>query len=292
MYAASRKHGKKLVVDIDDNFLDIDEANPAHKQYEKNKMLRVNLAVILSYSDAITVSTLPLKERLAKHLKDLHGIEKPIFVIPNYNDVTEWNFPHEKNKDGVVIGYMGSISHAGDIKMILPAIYTVLEKYPNVGFQIMGQWTLKDAKKHIGNWPLSIRKRIFAVHPTENQVDFPLWFSQQPWDIGIAPLMDTLFNKCKSHIKWMEYAMYQIPTVASKVYPYYMDVQGKETITDGETGILALKDEWVEKLSLLIENEDLRKKIGKNAFNHVVRTWQYKDAKPLILETVDKIIKL
>lgn len=292
MYAANQKHKKKIVVDIDDNFLDVDDANPAKKQFQKAPMSKANLGAILSFADAITVTTLPLKERLEKHLKEVHNVEKPIFIVPNYNDVTEWDHEPRKNKEGLVIGYMGSVSHHGDLKMILPAIKTILEKYPHVGFQLMGQLTMDQAKKVFGDWSQNLRKRMFLINPTGNQADFPLWFSQQPWDIGIAPLVDTPFNQCKSHIKWMEYAMYKIPTIASHVYPYYVDVLGKSTIKDGETGILVREHEWVEKLSLLIENKELREKIGQNAYDFVVKEWQYKDAKAHILKVAEAIKNL
>ena len=40
----------------------------------------------------------------------------------------------------------------------------------------------------------------------------------------------------------------------------------KEIIDDGQNGFLAgTDDEWLEKLSALIESEELRNKIGKNA---------------------------
>lgn len=43
----------------------------------------------------------------------------PIFVIPNYNDMADWNNPPYENKgDGVVIGYMGSVSHYEDFEMM------------------------------------------------------------------------------------------------------------------------------------------------------------------------------
>lgn len=290
MYAANQKHKKKIVVDIDDNFLDVDEANPAHKLYEANKMSKANLGAILSFADAITVSTVPLKERLERHLKELHGVEKKIFVIPNYNDIGDWNYDHKKNEKGLVIGYMGSVSHAGDLKMVLPHIKTVMEKYSDVGFQLMGQINFREAKKIFKNWSQELRNRLFLVTPMHNFSDFPYYFSQQPWDIGIAPLENTPFNQCKSHIKWMEYSMYQIPTVASRVYPYYMDILGKETIEDGETGLLAEENEWVEKLSQLIENKELRQKIGQNAHNHVASVWQYKDAKNHILKVAKLVV--
>ena len=83
--------------------------------------------------------------------------------------------------------------------------------------------------------------------------------------------------------------MYKIPVVASPVYPYNKDVLGIDTIKDGETGLFANDNEWEEKLSLLIENEELRKKLGENAYNHIVDKWQYKDNKQTIIDVVEKI---
>lgn len=103
-----------------------------------------------------------------------------------------------------------------------------------------------------------------------------------PWDIGIAPLTNSKFNQSKSHIKWMEYSMYEIPTVASKVYPYSKDILGIKTIEDGVTGILCENGEWEKKLSMLIEDEELRRKIGKQAKEYVAKNWQYDDAKRIL----------
>lgn len=287
---ACERHGTKIVMDIDDNFLDLDPSNPANEQMGRGKAKRSHLATILSFCDAITVSTLPLKNVLTEHFKAVHGVDKDIFIIPNCNEIKEWDTPKQNQKhNGLVIGYMGSISHQDDLNMILPAIKKVMEKYPDVGFQLMGQLTLDGAKKVFGKWKQELRKRIIMIQPTATQKEFPEWLSTQPWDIGIAPLVDSPFNQSKSHIKWMEYSMFEIPTVASKVYPYYKDVFGVPTIEDMETGVLAREDEWEEKLSMLIEDEKLRKKLGKNAYEAVKKNWQYKDFKKNIIDTLHKI---
>lgn len=83
--------------------------------------------------------------------------------------------------------------------------------------------------------------------------------------------------------------MYKIPVVASRVYPYYKDVQGKGTIEHGETGLLCdTEEDWVTNLSLLIENEQERKRLGENSYKYVVENWQYKDNKQQILDVVSK----
>lgn len=287
------KYGKKLVMDLDDNFLKVDKGNPALKKQNKGKMDTSNkvamLATILSECDAITVSTLPLKNAIGEHIAEVHGKEVPIFVVPNYNDIEDWKYTKTDDK-GMVIGYVGGLSHNDDFDMVLPAIKTIMEKYPEVRLNLMGQMDMVKAKKVFGKWEQPIRSRILLMNATKTQPEFPKYLSEQPWSIGICPLIDSPFNQSKSSIKWMEYSMYKIPVVASKVYPYYKDVLGKGTIEHGETGLLCeTAEDWVTNLSLLIENEQERKRLGENAYNYIKDNWQYKDNKNHILDVVKKI---
>jgi glycosyltransferase involved in cell wall biosynthesis len=89
----------------------------------------------------------------------------------------------------------------------------------------------------------------------------------------------------------MEYSAYKIPTIASRVYPYYKDILGIKTIQQGKTGFLArTTDDWIKYLTLLIENKDLRKKIGENAYEDIKKNWQMKDHYQLYEDLFDKII--
>lgn len=287
---------KKLWIDIDDNFLEVDKGNPALKKQNRGKLDTTNkvamLATILSEVDAITVSTLPLKNKIQEHICEVHGVEKPIFVIPNYNDIEDWNYK-KREDNGIIIGYSGGLSHNDDLDLILPAIKEVMVKYPEVRFNLVGQMDIKTAKKVFGKWEQSIRSRILLMNATKTQPEYPKYLSEQPWSIGICPLIDSPFNESKSHIKWMEYSMYKIPVVASRVYPYYKDILGKETIQHEETGLLCdTVHDWVNNLSRLIEDEKLRKRLGENAYKHIVDNFQYKDNKKQILETVKKMKNL
>lgn len=86
--------------------------------------------------------------------------------------------------------------------------------------------------------------------------------------------------------------MCKIPTVASPIYPYHKDVLGLPTIIDGVTGVLPKEDEWFEKLSMLIEDKALRRRIAAYAYDYVADCWQYKDTKKHILKVVKEIGKL
>lgn len=283
---------KKLIMDCDDLFLEVDKGNPAGKKLGRGKLNRENkramLATNMSFCDALTVSTLPLKEKLQAHITEVHGQCPPIYIIPNANDINDWQ--HKKvTGDKVIIGYAGGLSHNDDLDMVLPAIKTIMEKYPEVSFQLMGQMDLVKAKQVFGKWEQPIRSRILLMNATKTQPEYPKHLSEQPWSIGICPLINSPFNQCKSHIKWLEYSSYKIPTVASRVYPYYKDVLGKETIEHEVTGLLCdTVEDWVTNLSRLIEDEKLRNELGENAYKHVVENWQYKDQKKHTLDVVSK----
>ena len=91
------------------------------------------------------------------------------------------------------------------------------------------------------------------------------------WDIGIIPLVNTEFNKCKSELKYIEFAALGIPVVASDMNVY------NEAIEDGVTGFLANnEDEWVDKLSLLIEDPILRNGMVNNAREDILKNYNLK----------------
>ena len=85
--------------------------------------------------------------------------------------------------------------------------------------------------------------------------------------IGIAPLADTVFNRCKSELKWTEYAALSRPTIASKSEPY-------NVIEHGVDGLLAASaDEWREHLLRLLHNPVEARKIGANARARIEREY-------------------
>jgi glycosyltransferase involved in cell wall biosynthesis len=83
-------------------------------------------------------------------------------------------------------------------------------------------------------------------------------------DINIAPLVDTIFNRAKSEIKWLEAALVKVPTVASNIGAF------KEMISDGETGLLADENEWYDKLLILIKDKKKRENLALQAYQFVI----------------------
>jgi glycosyltransferase involved in cell wall biosynthesis len=272
----ANKHGKKVIIDIDDNYLDVPESNLQYEKFQSGKRDRAMLSTILSFADALTVSTEPLKQRLFEHIKKVHGIEKPIYVLPNCNDIKDWDFePAPKHADRVTIGYTGSNSHQDDLQMIMPAIKKIMEKHKNVWFETIGVVDKKKLNVYFEGMNDDCLNRCGLLPATATFKEYPEWLAEQKWDIGIAPLVDTSFTRSKSHIKFLEYSVYKIPTVASRVYPYFMELCNTEVIEDGETGFLCKPKEWFNVLDKLVTDKKLRERIGENAYEHVKENWQY-----------------
>lgn len=269
------KYKKKVIVDVDDNYLDILPSNPIYDKFKQTKRDRAILSTTLFFADVITVSTEPLKQRMLKHFKEVHNTDKNIVVIPNYNDVKDWQFPlGEKRR--LTIGYAGSNSHQDDIEMIAPALGKLMDKYPELHFETIGCIESK-MLPIFKNWSESALLRCSFQAGTWYFKEYPPILADKNWDIAMAPLVDSSFTRCKSHIKWLEMSMFKIPVVASDVYPYFMDINGKQIIEHEKTGLLVKPSEWFDALESLIIDEKKRKEMGRAAYDYVIKTWQYGD---------------
>lgn len=278
LIAACKDLGIPIVMDIDDNILEVPEGNPALRcGYTRDGTRRAYTAASMSMMDALFVSTKPLKDYFSKYFKTLFDLDIPIYVLPNGCDEDEWKF-NTKKGDKIKIGWHGSITHDEDLKQALPALQEILKERDDVVLELIGGIREAKIKQIFNGWGDEIKKVLIASG-TPSWNGFPEMLSEQGIDIGIAPLVDNEFNRGKSHIKWMEYALLGIPCIASDVYPY------SKAIDNGINGIIT-KD-WKKDLLDLINNEQKRKEIGQNAKEHVLDKYNYKN----LIQMWDRAIK-
>jgi hypothetical protein len=86
-------------------------------------------------------------------------------------------------------------------------------------------------------------------------------------DVGLAPLVDNKFNRCKSNIKWQEYSIAKVPGIFSEI------VYGQSTHHihfDGVAGMTATtQDQWYMNLRNYIICENLRLSVVSHAYSIV-----------------------
>lgn len=89
-------------------------------------------------------------------------------------------------------------------------------------------------------------------------------YASWSWDIAIAPLDENRFNNSKSNIKMLEAAALKIPCLVSNVTPYieFCSLGGPEL-----TWLLCHNiEDWRVKLTRLINDPELRQKLGQKMF--------------------------
>ncbi|MEJ2710751.1 MAG: glycosyltransferase [Anaerolineales bacterium] len=255
--ARAREQGKPLVFDLDDLLLELPEDHPDRLNHYYSAALLPMLHAILE-ADAVTASTAPLCDYL-------RPLNPRTWLLPNYLDDRLWNMrpipDREEADQPVVIGYMGGDSHTPDLIEIAPALSQILEHYgERVRLEVLGTRPPSELQgKSNVRW---------SPAQTFEYAQFAAGFLQQDYHIVIAPLRETLFNRCKSAIKFLEYSALGAPGVYSRIDPY------AGVVEHGENGFLASNlEEWQAYLSRLIEDPDLRRRMGAKAQETVRERW-------------------
>ncbi len=264
-----------VIFDLDDNLLALPENHPDRLSHHfASSLLPIYESLLLV--DFVTVSTEKLKQTFK-------SFNENIYVLPNYLDDSLWPFhlPIRQNKTkSITIGYMGGESHKPDIEWITPILEKINQKFNGeINFHFYGVQPPKAF--------LNLNNVKYTELKTYHYKEFIDDFHHIDVDIVIAPLVDNLFNHCKSPLKFFEYSTMGVPGVFSDIEPY------KNVIIDGENGFLAKsEDEWFEKLETLIQNPDLRYKLAKNAQETVRANWLMSENARLWTDTYNKFIQM
>lgn len=258
--AVCKMHGVKHIMDIDDNIFAADEFNPAYLRYYPGSEHLRNAEIIINDVDHLVCSTQHLADECAKRR------EGPISVIENYIDEKFFNAKDREHPETLTIGYMGSSTHYSDLMRtgVLWALRRLVSEYSNLNICIVGSMYEEVEKMFVGYEDQLSQvggSRDFGIYAQD------IW-PKFPFDIAIAPLIDTSFNHCKSSIKYYEYGLADIAGVYSFVEPYL------DKVVEGETGLFAENEqEWYYKLKWLIDDNVLRSKIKENAKRDILSNY-------------------
>ena len=251
LHAYQQEKGKKIVVDCDD-WLEVEEDNP-HKLEHSIAQASTVVGITLEIADLVTTTT----EYLATKLRRFN---KNVLVLPNYMDMETWLVESPKKKhDQIRIGWAGSLTHIKDLELVIGVLEKLMDKYP-VKLIFMGDPRVRDFFTN-----KSGVECMLGV-PFEN---YPKRLHGLGLDIGIVPLRDTEFNKCKSYIKPLEYGINGIPSVVSGVQPY-KELGEKVYLVDHPS-------EWIENLEMLVQDASLREEVGEEMKKYVLEKYNLKD---------------
>lgn len=98
------------------------------------------------------------------------------------------------------------------------------------------------------------------------------------FDVSLAPLKNSTFNKVKSQLKVIEAGFHKKALIAQDIGPYQIDInnayqRGGEMDLDNGNGILIPENKnhkfWFKHIKMLIENPSMIKSLGENLYDTV-----------------------
>jgi glycosyltransferase involved in cell wall biosynthesis len=257
------KTNSRLIFDFDDSIwlLDTSSANQKWAWLKSEK----KTSEIIKVSDLVFAGNKYLADYASK-------FNNNVKIIPTTIDTDIFKRSSEYvSNERICIGWSGSITTIKHFEKAISFLRKVRQKYGNkVYFKVMGDETYKNEELEIKGIPWSSDSEVEVI---------------QHFDIGIMPLPDDEWVKGKCGLKGLSYMALEVPTVMSSVGV------NPEIINDGSNGFLAKKDdEWVDKLSQLIESFELRKKLGEEGRKTVVERFSFHSQKNNYLRNFNELL--
>lgn len=242
-YASKITKGKKqLVYVLDDDLLNLPDYVSSAKYYAIPS-IRSNIKNIMANCDIFMSPSRVLLEKYGKNFKHAYQIHEPSLGVGNERKINE----------KVKIGFAGSIDRTKDVNIILEeSLSQIIEKYKDqIEVEFMGAKPAIVDKYNLKHIPYQ-----------DGYKKYTEIIGEANWDIGLAPMPETEFHSCKYFNKYVEYASYGIAGIYTDCIPY---VHG---IEDHRNGLLVKNttEDWFKAMSLLIEDEKLRKAISEECY--------------------------
>jgi glycosyltransferase involved in cell wall biosynthesis len=240
---------RAIVYDTDDDFLSAELPAGAEDLVERDLVER-----ILGLADLVTTATPLLAERLAGRTT------APIRVVRNALDPAWYESARDSGakrpESEVRVVHHGGTSRLAEYEVARSAVDAVARDMP----ALRRVW--------LGSTDPKVVAAVDEARPwVRGLPGFGAALAEVWPDIGLAPLRDTPFNRCRSELHWLEYSLAGAATIASDLGspgPY-------DPIRDGVDGFVARDPaDWQRHLRALGESRDLRAEIAGRARERVV----------------------
>ena len=272
----AKTSGIPVIFHIDDDLLAVPTSLGAAKFKAYNDPARLEaLRANIEGSDLLYVSTAELGRRFAEY-----GFTTPIVAGDVYCSVA----PDQIGAlippaSGPVIGYMGTSGHSADLAMIMPAICEVMDSIRSLQFEVFGTIEMPPELSRFGS-----RARHLA--PVADYRDFLPRLRSLGWWVGLAPLEDNQFNRCKADTKWVEYSMAGMAVVASDLPVYHR-------ACDGGAGVLAdATGAWADALEQMIYRPDFRSAMIERAQAKLSQRYTHECLRAQVMALFDRALEI
>jgi glycosyltransferase involved in cell wall biosynthesis len=242
-----RRRGSRLLFEIDDDLFHLPDDHPESQAYAGRLEAAKRLA---RAADVVLVSTETLR-------RQMQSFNAETVVLPNYLDDRLWKPPSASQEfapTDIRIVYAGTTSHRNDLELLGRAVRKLRPEYRDrIRLDVVGVADGVPRADWFHAMPV----------PPEAALSYPRfveWIrAQNCWHWGVAPLLDTSFNRAKSALKYLEYAALGIPSICSDM-PVYRD-----TVRHEETGLLIANDPdcWRDALERAVVDAQLWERLRR-----------------------------
>jgi len=243
--ARRRAAGRITIFEANDYFFDLQPWSPIAAGWQDRNVQELFLRLLV-VADGVQTSS----EELARRWRQ-RGV-KTIAVFPNH--LTEvLPLPSEQDRP-MTIGWGGSPGHFADWYQIVPPLQRWLDDHPEVHLAVMTDEVARPFFR--------LPPERYHFTPFGSLTDYLRFL--RSLDIGIAPLLPTDYNRCRSDVKFLEYASQGVAGIYADLEPY------QASVIPNETGLLyRTPEQLIESLERLRTDDELRRKLRQQAHAYV-----------------------
>jgi len=256
-----RKRAKRIVYDFDDSVM----YRNSTRENPLSQTRRRRFVQMVKASDFVIAGNAFLKEQVLPFNSNVE-------VIPTSIDGERY---HPKDyllrKERITLGWIGDHGSIHYLEKMKPIFEEIGKRYPQVELKIVCD-IFFDCEQ------MAVVKKEWRSE--EETADL------QSFDIGLMPLMDDPWSWGKCGLKIIQYQGVGVPVVCTPVGI------NRDLVEDGVNGLYAMTaDQWVEKLSILIEDPSLRERMGREGRERVVERFTIQACAPRLLSIFQQVME-
>ncbi len=254
-----RKNARRIVYDFDDSVMyrNSKAANPESNTRVKMFKNMVNASdYVIAGNEYLQKNTTPFTHNVT--------------IIPSPIDMSLYPLKkYSEKNDNITLGWIGATGSIHYLEKMKPVFEALGKKYEDLRLKIICN-VFFDCDN------ITVEKKLWSEQ--EEVVDI------QSLDIGLMPLMDDPWSHGKCGLKILQCLATGVPVVCSPAGV------NKEIVKNGVHGFWAnTREEWIEKLEILINDPDRRERMGMEGRKRVIEHYSLEANAPRMLKIFQQL---